>query len=310
MSLADVLSAAAVATGSALITVIDATGSVPRRPPAKMLVGTDGSQVGTVGGGRLEAAAIEAAAAVASGRTGASRLRLRLAVDLGMCCGGEVELWLEPLGDECRAVLAEVARRRAGRKRSALATWLDGRGKEILCDDASLATRRPRLEENRFVEPVLPPERLLLFGGGHVARAVAALAATVGFEVTVCEEDGGLAAADRFPDARVLPTYDADEVARALAPLGRGDFAVVLSRDHALDQAILEKLLPRAYLGMIGSQGKVDRFRKRLEARGPVDPELWNRLHAPVGVAIGADTPEEIAVAIVAELIATRAGNP
>jgi xanthine dehydrogenase accessory factor len=149
----------------------------------------------------------------------------------------------------------------------------------------------------------------VLFGAGHVAHAVAALAARVGFELVVCDEDERFASAERFPGATLVPTFDARAAARELHPFGPDDHVLIVTRDHAVDQGLLETLLPwpgLTYLGLIGSRGKIGRFRQRLEAKGLADGARWAALHAPVGLDIGAETPEEIAVAIVAELIQAR----
>jgi xanthine dehydrogenase accessory factor len=191
-------------------------------------------------------------------------------------------------------------------------------GMDVLDDDVVLHTSRPRPRRDgaRFFAPLLPDERLVLFGAGHVAQALAPLAAAVGFTVVVCDDEPALAAPERFPAAAtIVPSLDAREVMRELAGLGGEDHVVIVTRDHAVDQAILEVLLgvdALGYLGLIGSRGKVARFHKRLEAKGLASPERWARLHAPVGLDIGAETPEEIAVAIVAELVAhrRRAGAP
>jgi len=240
---------------------------------------------------------------------GGDGLTRDLGRDLAMCCGGRMDVWIEPVDAGRAAALAEAAARRAARVPCALATSLDGGGKQVVDDDEVLRTRRPRLEDERFVEPVLPTDRLVLFGAGHVAAALAPLAQRVGFEVVVCDEDERFASTERFPGARILPTFDAGEAAAALAPFGPGDHAIILTRDHAVDQAILEKLLPRAlaYLGLIGSRGKLGRFRRQLAAKGIGDQAAWARLRAPVGIDIGAETPEEIAVSVVAELVSLRA---
>jgi xanthine dehydrogenase accessory factor len=300
---------AAAAAASALVTVVASKGSTPRHPPAKMIVGADGTARGTIGGGRLEAEIMEAAAVVASGGAPAFRLH-RATRDLGMGCGGEIDVWIEPL-DAARAdALMEVARRLAQRLPTALATTLAAPGgKKALGEDRCLVTRRPRLEGDCFVEPVLPRDRLLLFGSGHVARALAALAPGVGFEVVVCDDDE-LLSQERFPTARRVDSLDVAEVLRAVGPFGRGDHAIIATRDHELDQAVLEQLLPRrdlASLGMLGSQRKRERIRVRVESGGIGDAD-WARLRCPVGIDIGAETPEEIAVSIVAELVRIRSG--
>jgi|SoiMethySBSTD1v2_1073268.scaffolds.fasta_scaffold263475_3 xanthine dehydrogenase accessory factor len=306
----DVLAEAArVAAPSALATVIATAGSSPRHAAAKMIVAASGEQLGTVGGGRIELEVVERARAVAAGAP-AERVDKHLGHDLAMCCGGRMSVWIEPLDRSRLVALAEAARRRGRRTPVALVTALASPGgKDLLERDDTLRTRRPRLEGDRFIEPILPTERLVLFGGGHVARALAPLAASVGFEIVVCDEDERFADEERFPGARLVGTFDVAEAARELDPFGPDDYVIITTRDHGIDERVLERLLPRVdltYLGLIGSRGKLGRFRKRLEARGLADPEPWARLHSPVGLEIGAETPEEIAVSVVAEMVRAR----
>jgi xanthine dehydrogenase accessory factor len=306
----DVLAEAArVAAPAALATVISTSGSSPRHAAAKMIVTAAGEQIGTVGGGRIELEVVERARAVAAGGP-PERVEKHLGHDLAMCCGGKMAVWVEPLDRARTSAIAEAARRRERRSPCALVTALEAPGgKDVVDVDDSLRTRRARLEPGRFVEPVLPASRLVLFGGGHVARALAPLAEKVGFEVVVCDEDERFAEAGRFPRARLVHTFDVREAAAELAPFGPDDYVIITTRDHAIDERVLGELLPRSdltYLGMIGSRGKVGRFRRRLEARGLGGGELWARLRSPVGLEIGAETPEEIAVAVVAEMIQAR----
>jgi xanthine dehydrogenase accessory factor len=161
-----------------------------------------------------------------------------------------------------------------------------------------------------FIDPSLPPPTLVLFGAGHVSQATAPLARRVGFEVIVADELEEFASAERFPDAaRFLHSFDPSEFAEL--PLGPRCFCVIATRDHAIDQDLLEALIGRelAYLGVIGSLGKAGRFRKRLEAKGVAEAALA-RVRMPVGLDIAAETPEEIAVSIVAELIRVKNAKP
>ncbi len=248
----NVLSAAvdAMRTGraAALVTVIGRGGSAPRSSGARMLVYADGSSFGTVGGGTFEHRLVEQAlAALATGQP--RRYAVNLTRDLGMCCGGEMEA---------------------------------------------------------FVEPLQAVEELVVHGAGHVGSATARLASALGFRVTVVDDrDELLAAADLPPDVRRIEA-DPRRILDTL-PSGPLAFHLVVTHLHSLDQDLVERLLPRdlAWLGMIGSKTKVTRFLIRLRAAG-VDEALFPRLHAPVGVDIGAETPEEIAVSIAAELIAVR----
>jgi len=232
---------------AALATVISVGGSAPRASGARMLVYGDGSTVGSIGGGNVELQVIRIALeAIASGRP--TRFQAHLTRDLGMCCGGAMEV---------------------------------------------------------FVEPLQVREPLVVFGGGHVALALAPLLRDLSFAVTVVDEREGFATPDRFPGCEVHQG-DARQYARALEG-DPGAFWLVVTHDHKLDQDIVETLLPKpcAWIGMIGSRTKVTKFLTRYEA-ADMDPVLFRKLSAPVGLDIGAETPAEIAVAIAAELIRIR----
>jgi len=294
----------AAGAAAALATVLRTSGSTPRHAAAKMIVGPEGRLAGTIGGGRLEHEVIEAARTVARTGGAAQRIARSLHGELDMCCGGMMEIFVEPL-DRARAVpLAEAARRRAQRRPCVLVTDLGGGGKDVR--DAA-GESRPRLDGDRFVEPILPVPRLVLFGAGHVAHALAPLAAAVGFEVVVCDPDERWLHDERFPTARSVRTFDAAAVARELAPFGPGDHVVVVTRDRDVDRAVLQALLGRelAFLGLVGSRAKVARIRAGLAATD----EAWAAVHAPVGLDIGAETPAEIAVSILAQLVAKRTGR-
>jgi xanthine dehydrogenase accessory factor len=290
----------------ALATVIHASGSTPRHPGAHMLVREGGGISGTIGGGRVELAALEAGVEVAAGAP-ARRLKHHLTRDLAMCCGGSMEMYIEPIG-QSRDALVQALEAAEQRRSCSLVTPLDGGPKRVVLGPPG--ARHPALDGDVFVEPLLPPERLVLFGGGHVARAIGPLAASVGFDVVVCD-DGEVEERDEPPSwaVELVESFELSDVERAIGPLGVGDYVVILTRDHAIDQRVLERILPNeelSYLGLIGSRGKLARFRQRIEAKALLTPERWARLHCPVGLSIGAETPAEIAVAIVAELVRER----
>jgi len=152
-----------------------------------------------------------------------------------------------------------------------------------------------------------PAPRLYLFGAGYIARPLAALAAECGFEVTVVDERAEWALPERFPDCRVRAQAPEDFL-RGLATTPE-DYAVVVTHDHGLDQRIVQELLarPLKFVGMIGSVPKQRKFALRLRARGFSDEQIA-RLRTPLGMPIGADTPEEIAVSAMGEIIAARRG--
>ncbi len=159
-----------------------------------------------------------------------------------------------------------------------------------------------------FLERHGAPARLHIFGAGHVAKELASTAQRCGFRVRVIDERAELANPQRFPECELVLQPPAD-VARALNGTHL-DFACITTHDHALDQACVEALLrkPLAYLGVIGSRRKAERFRMRLVAAGFTPGEI-ERLHCPMGVLIKAATPAEIGVSIASELIAVRRGR-
>jgi len=157
-----------------------------------------------------------------------------------------------------------------------------------------------------FIEPVLPPALLYVFGAGHVAYNLYRVASLAGFDVTVIDDRESYASRERFPDAREIIADDFDAVTARLNP-PEGAYIVIVTRGHRDDMRILRWAVDtRArYVGMIGSKRKTISIYKELEKEG-VPAEKFANVHAPVGLEIGAVTPEEIAVSIVAELIAER----
>lgn len=159
-----------------------------------------------------------------------------------------------------------------------------------------------------YIEPLGPVDRLYIFGAGHVAKPTAAMATMLGFDVTVIDERDELATPERFPGC-TLHTGDPRAFAETLATDDR-TYLFVTTHDHALDQALLERLIgrPYAWLGLIGSRAKLAKFFVRLR-QGGVDEALFSRVSGPVGLDIGAQTPEEIAVSVVAEMVRVRRGS-
>ena len=157
-----------------------------------------------------------------------------------------------------------------------------------------------------FVEPVIPPAGLYIFGGGHVALSLCKVACLAGFEVTVIDDRGSYANRERFPEAGQVIAADFEAATATLQP-SASSFLVIVTRGHRDDMRVLGWAVktPARYIGMIGSRRKVLSIYGELEKAG-IDRGLFERVHAPIGLEIGAITPEEIAVAIVAEMIAVR----
>jgi xanthine dehydrogenase accessory factor len=289
--------------GVAIASVIGAHGSTPRHLGARMAVAADGEQWGTVGGGKIEQLVVDAAREVASGA--APRVvRQHLTRDLAMCCGGSMEVVLTP-GAPSRDALAQLAN---GHAPEVLVTPVDGEPLALrAAAPGDPPHHHPVVKDHALVERIGGKERAVVFGLGHVARSLGPLLAGLGFAVIVCD-DGETGATREVPPwaSDLHETFDP----KVVQP---GDVVLIVTRDHAIDQQLLEALIVRddlGYLGMIGSRGKVGRFKKRLEARGLLDgasgEARWARLRAPVGLDLGAETPEEIAIAIAAELVARR----
>lgn len=157
-----------------------------------------------------------------------------------------------------------------------------------------------------FVEPVLPAAVLYIFGGGHIAANIYQVAHIAGFDVVVIDDREAYANKERFPDAREVHAEDFEQSFHKLAP-DELSFIVIVTRGHRDDMRVLRWAVDTQarYIGMIGSKRKVITIYRELESQG-VAPEKFDQVHAPVGLDIGAVSPEEIAVAVVAEMIAVR----
>lgn len=157
-----------------------------------------------------------------------------------------------------------------------------------------------------FVEPILPPAELYIFGAGHVAASLYKIAQIAGFDVTVVDDREAYANRERFPEAQQVIAEDFDKAAARLAP-SESSYIVIVTRGHRDDMRMLRWAVqsPARYVGMIGSKRKTIAIFRELQQEG-LDAQLFDRVHAPIGLDIGAITPEEIAVSITAELIASR----
>jgi xanthine dehydrogenase accessory factor len=236
----------------AIATIVNVRGSIPSFKTAKMLVRDDGSIVGTIGGGCVEAEVWQAAREVMESekpRTLTFDLNQDPKYDTGLVCGGTLEI---------------------------------------------------------FVEPILPPAELFIFGAGHVAASLYKVARIAGFDVTIIDDREAYANRERFPEAQQVIAEDFDKAAAKLLP-SESSYIVIVTRGHRDDMRMLRWAVqtPARYIGMIGSKRKTITIFKELQNEG-LAAQLFDRVHAPVGLDIGAITPEEIAVSITAELIAAR----
>ncbi len=302
-------------TPGAIATVARVRGSTPVPSGTKMLVGAAGRLIGSVGGGCVEADVIGAALEAQARHRPAlvtHHLNADLAGDLGLSCGGTVDIFVEPLvGDDAYVrVLEAAAAAESGVVRTAVA-WEAARGP--VKSFAPLAPDAPRGEpatltrDGRFVvERFVAAPRVFVFGAGHVGAAIARAAAAAGFRVVVIDDRAEYADPARFGEGIGVLAADA-EAALARYPLTAADAVVIATRGHRNDALILERVATSAagYVGLLGSRRKKVVVTKGLTAAG-VPAKALKRVRVPVGLAIGAVTPEEIAVSVVAELIAWR----
>jgi len=301
----------------ALATVARARGSTPVPAGTKMLVGAEGRLLGSVGGGCVEAEVIGAALdAQASGRPAllTQHLNADLAGDLGLSCGGTVDIFVEPLlADKAYlAVLDAAAAADAGLVRTATEWNQTGPVKtfEPLARAGFSGAAATLTRDGRFMEERLQPApRVFIFGAGHVGAAIARAAAAAGFRVIVIDDRSEYADASRFADGIAVLAADVD-TALARYALTTGDAVVIATRGHRNDALILEQVAisPAGYVGLLGSRRKKAVVTKGLKAAG-VPAKSLQRVRVPVGLPIGAVTPEEIAVSVVAELIGWRRGE-
>ncbi|GIU75357.1 MAG: xanthine dehydrogenase accessory factor [Bryobacteraceae bacterium] len=236
----------------ALATIVKVNGSIPSYPGAKILVRDDGTFTGTIGGGCVEAEVWQTAREVMdSGRPRllAFSLAEDAAYDNGLICGGQLEI---------------------------------------------------------YIEPVEPLPQAFLFGAGHISKSLARLCSMLGFSVTVIDDRESFANRERFPDADEIIAGNYEEIFPKL-PVNSTSYLIIVTRGHRDDMRVLRwaATTPAAYVAMIGSRRKVISVVRELVREG-MDPEQFRRVHAPMGLDIGAVTPEEIAVSVAAEMIAVR----
>jgi xanthine dehydrogenase accessory factor len=236
----------------AIATIVNVRGSIPSFKTAKMLVRDDGSIVGTIGGGCVEAEVWQAAREVMESekpRTLTFNLNENPKYDTGLVCGGTLDI---------------------------------------------------------FVEPVLPAASLYIFGAGHVSASLYKVAQNAGFDVAVVDDREAYANRERFPDAKEVIAEDFEKATARITP-DESSYIVIVTRGHRDDMRVLRWAVQTQarYIGMIGSKRKTVAIFRELTKEG-IPANLFERVHAPVGLDIGAITPEEIAVAITAELIAVR----
>jgi xanthine dehydrogenase accessory factor len=334
-------------------TVVGTWRSAPRPPGASMLVGPDGTAVGSVSGGCVEGAVYEEAQeAVATGVPSLQRYGVSDddAFAVGLTCGGIMHVFVEAVSRESFPELGEIAASVGAHEPVAVVTCVKGPddrlGKRLVLwpdrssgtlglqrlDDAVAADARGMLAGGRtgilhyghdgerrgddlevFVNSFAPAARMIVFGAIDFAAAVARVGAFLGYRVTVCDARPVFATAKRFPDAHEVVVEWPHRYLEAEAAAGRVDertVLCVLTHDPKFDVPLLEVALrlPVAYVGAMGSRRTHEDRLARLEEAGLAKEEIA-RLSSPIGLDLGARTPEETAISIAAEIIAGRWGG-
>jgi xanthine/CO dehydrogenase XdhC/CoxF family maturation factor len=323
---------------AALATVVRVRGSAYRHEGAKLVVAEDGRTAGNVSGGCLEQDVREVALQVI--RTGDPELRNYCssadeiaAWDLGVGCEGQVDVFVEPaearpreraLLDERRSFvgcgLIAAKGERTGKGKRLVVTGDGAEGDLGSKDLNACATAQARevLETGEsgiheiagrsvFFDVLVPPPQLVVLGAGDDARPLVRFAADVGFRVVVVDRRPGYLTVERFPAAAALVKSAGDELGEALS-LDAECYAVVMNHNFADDQAYLRALLkaPVAYIGMLGPRQRTERILRNLAVERPMDEA---RVYGPVGLDIGTDGAEQVALAVIAEILAVRSGR-
>ncbi len=305
----------------ALGTVINTWGSAPRQAGSQIAIRDDGGFAGSVSGGCVEGAVIEAAhAAMGDGKP--RRLEFGVqdehAWSVGLACGGRIAIFVEPLntaGADLKTLAALNAARRQAQTVVRALDLANGEARLIApSQDTSplglAAAEAARLDRGMTAEveqrswflcPYNPAVDLAIVGAVHVAQALTKMSSLLGYRVRVIDPRSSFATAERFPEVALFTEFPDEALQRV--PLGRRSALVTLSHDPKIDDPALAVALrsPAFYIGALGSRKTQAARIERLKARGFSDEELA-RIHGPVGLAIGAKSPEEIALSIVAQM--------
>jgi xanthine dehydrogenase accessory factor len=326
----------------AFAVLVETKGSTPQKCGAKAIFLPDGRILGTLGGGCLEAETQQKALrALETGESFSFRAVLDddFGWDDGLICGGSVQTFVQPDPHSAKiwqALLAEPSQRQ--RRVLATITTGDHAGKRalfagqqlIVADDLpadllsqlsskcvsvlsesepepSLFALHPSLSV--YLEPILPQPVLVICGGGHIGCAVGKLAAWSGFDVVAIDDRISFANKERFPDAKQIIVDDPAKVMKNF-PVDADTYLCIVTRGHRHDAVILKEVIhsPAAYIGMIGSKRKVRTVMEGFIEEGVATAEDFRRIRTPMGLAIHSLTVEEIAVSVLAELIAVRRG--
>jgi xanthine dehydrogenase accessory factor len=301
--------------GGVLATLVTVEGSSYRRPGARMLVTGAGVRIGSISGGCLEEDLIERSARVRSG--GKPELVVYdtttendLVWGVGLGCHGIVRILLEPVAPRPEWAVAAAENLKSGKTTEIAVVW-EGSG---IPEGTCLADKNPSGRTNKggvFMETIRPPAALAIFGAGDDAQPLARIAMELGWRVTIADPRPSKPTQARFPGAAGFVLGPAEELVARAAP-APGSLAVIMTHHYRHDLPLLRHLLPLplAYLGLLGPRVRADRLLSEIADGGlAITPAMRSRLHAPVGLDLGADSPEEVALSIIAEMRASLAGR-
>jgi xanthine dehydrogenase accessory factor len=316
----------------ALATVVETWGSAPRRPGAKMSINEAMGMAGSVSGGCVEGAVVEEA--LDSLKKNKPRL-LNFGVsddtawDVGLACGGKIAVYVEPLDSQWWQLVSDHIRQN---KSATSVTIISGEmaGQKVLTDNDTVlystastalqdklvkagqshpATERVQIDDlDVLVDVHRPQPHLILIGGAHVAIALKNIAHVLGFRVVLIDPREAFATEERFPDVELISHSYPDKALQEIG-LNAGSYVAILTHDPKIDDPALRVALtsPAPYVGILSSMKTHEKRIQRLTAAG-LDSQLLQRVRVPIGLDIGAQTPEEIALCIMAEIIAVRNG--
>lgn len=313
----------AIADGGAAVvcTILESVGSCPRGGGTHMIVFSDGTICGTVGGGEVEHLSSLEGRQLLPGGAALCRV-FSISPDgyytPGMTCAGRVTVFYQRFTPECLPLLQQIATALHGYEN----IWLqairqvDGSIHFSLVNDATAAQAPERFssranyfpgELSIYTEPLVRAGRVYLFGGGHVGQALVPVLSQLDFRVTVYDSRPELANIAHFPDAEQIILGDYDDIFSTVT-LTERDYVILMTPEHDSDFLLLSQVLTKkvSYVGCIGSRHKIAKTRARLLSFG-FSETVIDAVHSPIGLPISAQTPEELAISIAAELIQHRA---
>jgi xanthine dehydrogenase accessory factor len=288
---------------SAVATLVRTERSSPRQPGAAMAVSDGGDVAGSLTGGCIEPVIYEEARAVLRGepaRLNTYGIADEDAFEAGLPCGGTVHVFLSRIDRDVITQLADAVRREEPIALALTVAGPEAGAQKLVPPDGRTEAS---LEGDVFFLPLLPRPRMYVFGALDHAAAVARVGSLLGYHVTVCDARAKFLTRERFPEADELVVGWPDEFLRS-APIDRRTAVCVLTHDHKFDVPVLRAALASdaGYIGALGAKKTNAERLERLRADGATDAQLA-RIRAPIGLDIGARTPEEVAVAVGAELV-------